>query len=121
MEPQIGDSSTATSNYEQWRQELKDKGVWRPEKLRDILDKMNKIKWSPTMSCDDIKRNVQDVQRSINNLVTWTTEDAIERKDTTEVKELFKLLLAQRDKFKRLYLEGKFKLPLQLGSFTNFK
>ncbi|KFZ07852.1 hypothetical protein V502_09706 [Pseudogymnoascus sp. VKM F-4520 (FW-2644)] len=108
-EPQIGGSSTATYDLEEYQrlrqeqkdkgleqclQELKDKGMW-PEKPGDILEKIGKIKWSPTMSDDDSKRNVEDFNRLFSEFITWAAENAIENKDNPEAMKFHGFLCAQ--------------------------
>ena len=68
--------------------------MW-PEKPGGILEKIGKIKWSPTMSDDDSKRNVEDFNRLFREFITWAVEDAIENKDNPEAMKFHGFLLAK--------------------------
>ncbi|OBU00431.2 hypothetical protein VE01_01437 [Pseudogymnoascus verrucosus] len=108
-EPKIGESSTDAYSPEKYRkclqeieekgigkarQELKDKGMW-PAKPGDILDKIHAIKWSPTMSEEDSKRNVQDFNRLFEEFITWAVEDLNANKNNPETVKFHQFLCAQ--------------------------
>jgi hypothetical protein len=68
--------------------------MW-PAKPGDILDKIHAIKWSPTMSEEDSKRNVQDFNRLFEEFITWAVEDLNANKNNPETVKFHQFLCAQ--------------------------
>lgn len=68
--------------------------MW-PEKPGGVLDKIHAIKWSPTMSEEDSKHNVQDFHRLLEELITWAVEDLNGNKDNPEAVKFYKFLCAK--------------------------
>jgi hypothetical protein len=68
--------------------------MW-PEMPGAILEQIYAIKWSPTMSEEDSKRNAQDFNRLFEEFITWAVKDLNANKDNPEAVKYHKLLCAK--------------------------